>query len=190
MRWTTPATNNSPLTRYDTERCFDYALQPCPIEGEFAGNTTQVKHDFGSRNIWDVNFWIRIRAVNLIGAGPWSDKVYFNAPTVNIPDQTWVEDIAVSVTLPAATNGVAPADVFAGRNASHRGELQHLHPGPVGHPLGRDERRHLHLQDRRCQQPLFQGRIHDCGSRGHRPAIPDVWRTCRTKSGCKMRQRR
>ena len=107
MRWTTPATNSSPLTKYDVEECFDYALQPCPIEGEYTGNTTQVKHEFG-RNVWDVNFWIRIRAVNLIGAGPWSDKVYFNAPTVNIPDQTWVEDIAVSVTLPAATNGVAP----------------------------------------------------------------------------------
>ena len=108
MRWTTPATNSSPLTKYDVEKCFDYALQPCPIEGEYTGNTTQVKHEFG-RNVWDVNFWIRIRAVNLIGAGPWSDKIYFNAPTVNaIPNQNWVVGFNSSLTLPAATNGVAP----------------------------------------------------------------------------------
>ena len=73
-----------------------------------------------------------------------------SSPTLSATsDQTWVEDAAVALTLPAASGGNSPLTYTLAGQPADGGELQRLDAGGVRHADGDAERGHLHLQGAR-----------------------------------------
>ena len=109
-----PNLNNSPFTRYEIDYCDIYhaAHDSC-----WARRTSTVESDtkrnvfFATMGAWS---WIseasfRIRAVNAVGAGPWSDVAELDPPLLpSVSEPCLVKDKLVSLTLPAASGGVTP----------------------------------------------------------------------------------
>ena len=109
-----PNLNNSPFTRYDIDYCDIYASNAGACWSRFTSTVesdTKLGVSIAQAGAWS---WtsearFRIRAVNAVGEGPWSDVAELDPPLLpSVPEQCWAKDDTVSLTLPAASGGETP----------------------------------------------------------------------------------
>ena len=113
IEWTAPSDNGSAITSYDVSNRIS-ATGDTWHTTRFTGGLSDPPSTFltspGGENVWEIGLEVRVRAVNAHGEGPWSDIEEFNSPALSsgVSDQSWAEDVAVSVTLPTASGGESP----------------------------------------------------------------------------------
>ena len=108
VSWTKPNDNGSSITSFKYARRTSSSTEWSSTTVPATSLGTSIS-TLGGMNVWEIGYQIKVRAVNASGDGPWSDVAEFNSPVLpSVSDQTWVQNVELSVTLPTATGGASP----------------------------------------------------------------------------------